>query len=30
MTLRLYRAERGDETSSAFNRRIEYGPLGQA
>jgi hypothetical protein len=29
-TLRLYRAERGDETSSAFNRRIEYPSRGWA
>jgi hypothetical protein len=29
-TLRLYRAERGDETSSAFNRRIDYGRSGIA
>jgi hypothetical protein len=30
MTLRLYRAERGDEVSSAFNRRISYGRNGYA
>jgi hypothetical protein len=29
-TLRRYRAERGDETSSAFNRRISYGHSGLA
>jgi hypothetical protein len=29
-TLRLHRAERGDETSSAFNRRIDYGRSGLA
>lgn len=29
-TLRLYRAERGDETSSAFTRRIDYPSRGWA
>jgi hypothetical protein len=29
-TLRLHRAERGDETSSAFNRRIDYPSRGLA